>query len=321
MRTYLITGSCGFIGCNLALSLLKEGHKVIGVDLVSERHSHARKELEQFENFKLYDIDLKNKSELDQIPFEDIDFVFHLAANADVRFSSVYPEKDLNDGIVATYNLLRWIKEREIKKFAYASTSAIYGDPKIVPTPEDYSFTQTSFYGASKLAGEGLIQAHCAAYDAQAWIFRYCSITGPRYSHGFIYNFYQKLKADPNNLFIHGGKDQRKTYLDVEDCVSAMKIAIANGNEKVNTYNVGNFGTYGLLDSLPVIIDHMKVSPKIVWSGNEVGWVGDSKINHLDVNKLLALGWEPKYSIKETIVRTLEWLDQNQWILEVREEL
>ena len=322
MKTYLITGCCGFIGSNLALRLLKEGNKVIGVDRRQTRHFKVIEELTSYVGFKLYNLDLTDDYKFfDAIEEDNIDMVFHLAANADVRFSSVYPEKDLNDGIIATYNVLRWIKEKNIKKIAYSSTSAIYGIVDKIPTPEDCNYIQTSFYGAAKVAGEALIQAHCAAYDTQAWIFRYASITGPKYSHGFIYNFYTMLKKNPNELYVHGGKDQRKTYLDVEDCIDAMLTIVNKANERVNTFNIGNLETFSLTESIPIITEFMKINPKIVWSGNEVGWIGDSKINDLDVSKLLSLGWKPKYSIAQTIVRTLEWLDANKWILDVREEL
>jgi UDP-glucose 4-epimerase len=321
MKTVLITGCCGFIGSNLTLRLLQSNIRIIGVSRFQPMHEKILQELNEYNNFKFYDIDLSKPNSLNEIVESDIEMVFHLAANADVRFSSVYPDKDINDGILATYNVLRWIKQREIKKIAYSSTSAVYGDSEIIPTPENSSFIQTSFYGAAKLAGEGLVQAHCAAYDTQSWIFRYSSITGPRYSHGFIYNFYSMLKKNPNELYVHGGKDQRKTYLDVDDCIDAMLTIVSNTNNPVNIFNIGNTTTCSLTESIPIIINYMKINPEITWSGNEVGWIGDSKINYLDVSRLISLGWNPKYSIPETIVRTLDWLENNQWILDVREEI
>lgn len=318
MKTYLITGVGGFIGSNLAITLLNQGHKVIGIERVESRHFHILNELTQYVGFKYYDIDLSFENLNDIL--DDIDFVFHLAANADVRFSSEYPDKDLNDGIIATYRLLRWIKQRDIKEIAYSSTSALYGEVNAIPTPEDCFFTQTSFYGASKLAGEALLQAHCTAYGAKCWIFRFASITGPRYSHGYLYNFYSNLKRNPDKLFVHGGKEQLKTYLDVDDCISAMLTIVEKTNEKINLFNLGHHEMIGLPESIPIITEHMKINPKIVWSGNEVGWIGDSKINNLDITKLTNLGWKPKYSIKESIIRTLTWLDDNPWVLEMRKE-
>lgn len=325
MKTYIITGVCGFIGCNLALRLLNSGNRVIGFDRVTARHDNSIKELTNYRNFKLYNIDLSKKfADLELstlVGDENIELVFHLAANADVRFSSVYPDKDINDGIIATYNVLRFIKDKNIKKIAYSSTSAIYGEVDKVPTPENCNFTQTSFYGAAKVAGEALVQAHCAAFDTKAWIFRYASITGPRYSHGFIYNFYFALKKNPDELYIHGGPNQRKTYLDVDDCIDAMLLIVDKADERINTFNIGNTETYSLPESIPIITNFMKINPKLIWSGNEVGWIGDSKVNDLDNTKLKNLGWTPKYTIRETILRTLRWLDDNQWILNVREEI
>lgn len=325
MKTYVITGVCGFIGSNLALRLLREGHRVIGFDRVVARHDHTIEELTLYFGFKLYDIDLSNPNadlELSSmVGDQPIEIIFHLAANADVRFSSVYPNKDIDDGIIATFNVLKFMKINGCKKIAYSSTSAIYGVVDKVPTPENCHYTQTSFYGASKVAGEALIQAHCAAYDAQAWVFRYASITGPRYSHGFIYNFYTALKKNPYELYVHGGKNQRKTYLDVEDCINAMLTIVDNSNDRINTFNIGNTETCSLVDSIPIITEFMNVSPTVTWSGNEVGWIGDSKINDLDITKLKDLGWKPKYTIKKSILRTLDWLEDNKWILNVREEL
>jgi UDP-glucose 4-epimerase len=321
MKTYLITGVCGFIGSNLAAKLLAAGNRVIGVNKATERNAKVLEQIKKNPNFTFYEIDLAFFYMLDSIVETNIDTIFHLAANADVRFSHVYPEKDLNDGIIATYNLLRWAKDREIKQIAYSSTSALYGDPSVIPTPENYFPTQTSFYGASKLAGEAMLQAHCAAYDTRVWIFRFASITGPGYSHGFIYNFYRELLKNPNELYVHGGKEQQKTYLDVDDCINAMLTIVDKAKDKVNTFNLGNSETIGLPDSIPIITNHMGLNPKIVWSGNEVGWIGDSKINNLDTTKLESLGWKPNYNIHQTIKRTLNWLDDNQWILSLRGEI
>lgn len=326
MKTYVITGVCGFIGSNLALRLLEEGHRVIGFDRINSSYKeHSIEELSEYMGFKLYNIDLsKPHADLElsyMVGDEPIETIFHLAANADVRFSSVYPNKDIDDGIIATFNVLKFMKNNGCKQIAYSSTSAIYGKVDKVPTPENCHYTQTSFYGASKVAGEALVQAHCEAYDAKCWIYRYASITGPRYSHGFIYNFYRNLKKNPNELYVHGGKEQLKTYLDVEDCIDAMLMINDKAKEKINIFNIGNFETIGLPNSIPVITEHMKIEPEITWSGNEVGWIGDSKINDLDITKLANLGWKPKYTIKETIIRTLQWLDNNQWILNIREEL
>lgn len=319
MKTYLITGVCGFIGSNLAIKLLGQGNKVVGVDRLNQRQSMMLLELQKFDNFTFHNVQLSEPDSLYEIK-DKIDIVFHLAANADVRFSWVHPEKDLNDGILATYNVLNWMRYKEINRIAYSSTSAMYGDASVIPTPENVATIQTSFYGASKLAGEGMIQAHCAAYGCKSWIFRFASITGPRYSHGYIYNFYRKLKENPDELYVHGGKEQIKTYLDVDDCINGMLTIVEKTDDVVNIFNIGHNETIKLTESIPVITQHMRVNPVLTWSGNEVGWVGDSKINNLDISKLTNLGWKPNYSIKESIIRTLQWLDNNPWVLDIRKE-
>ena len=134
------------------------------------------------------------------------------------------------------------------------------------------------------------------------------------------YNFFRELNNNPNELYVHGGQDQLKSYLDVDDCLDAMLTIVEKGGDVVNTYNIGNTETIGLPRSIPIITKYMGIDPKIVWSGNDVGWIGDSKVNHLDVSKLMSLGWKPKYSIEQTIIRTLDWLSDNKWILDVRKE-
>ena len=315
MTNYLITGVVGFIGSNLAKRLLDMGHTVIGIDRKPfSPFSHQVFAFLENPNFHYFNYDLKDGWLLLKLRDYHIDFVFHLAANADIRFSAENPEKDL-EAIQITYTLLRYMKTCKITNIAYASSAAMYGDATIIPTPEYYHPTQTSFYGASKAACEGWIEADCAAFGTQAWIFRFSSIIGEGYSHGFIYNFYRYLKNDPRNLFVAGGLEQRKSYLYIQDCIDGMLDAINLSKDKINTFNLGHTDTISLPEAIPVITKHMGLKPKIMWSGNEVGWIGDSKICHLSTSKLQALGWKPKVSIKEGIVKTLEWLDANPWIL------
>jgi UDP-glucose 4-epimerase len=205
-----------------------------------------------------------------------------------------------------------------VTKIAFASSAAMYGDATIIPTPESYSPIQTSFYGASKQACEGLIQAYCSAFGFQAWMFRFASIVGERYSHGFIYNFYRELKKTPTQLYVLGGKDQRKSYLYVQDCIDGILLAIDKAKNPVNIFNLGHNDTINLQNSIPIITTMLGIKPEIIWSGNEVGWVGDSKICHLDVTKIKALGWAPKVGIVEAIGKTVNWLYQNEWILAAR---
>lgn len=310
MTTHLITGVAGFIGSNLAQRLLDRGFRILGVDRKSSNDRLIRPLLSN-NNFDYY-------NDWEDIKNEHIDMVWHLAASADIRYSAKFPERDA-DGIMLTYELLSWMRSIPVNKIAYASSAAMYGDigEVISPIPETCPIpVQTSFYGASKLACEGLIQAHCLAYNAQSWIFRFASILGEHYSHGFVYNFYRNLKSNPNILHVAGSPEQRKSYLYVQDCIDAMLLAIDQTDRPINIFNVGHPSTISLPESIPVIIKFMGIDPKIEWSGERVGWIGDSFCCDLDVTRLQNLGWNPTLTIPEAIEKTLVWLEENPWILE-----
>ena len=204
-----------------------------------------------------------------------------------------------------------------INHIAFSSTGSIYGEPEIFPTPEDAPFpVQTSLYGASKLACEGLIEAYCEGFDFKGWIFRFVSILGERYSHGHILDFYKKLSTDPNHLHILGNGKQRKSYLYVQDCLDSMLLAIEKATEKVNIFNLGTDEYSSVDDSVRWICDYLGVSPKIVYEGGERGWIGDSPFIFLDCSRIRVLGWKPKVSIKKGVIRTLKYLVKNRWLIE-----
>src|SRR5712692_4937671 len=162
------------------------------------------------------------------------DWVFHLAANADVRFGTHHPRKDLEQNTIATANVLEAMRANGIRRLAFASTGSIYGEPDVFPTPEDAPFPmQTSLYGASKLAAEGLIQAYCEGFGMQGYIFRFVSILGERYSHGHVFDFYQQLAEHPEHLHVLGNGHQRKSYLYVQDCIEAILTALEQADAKV----------------------------------------------------------------------------------------
>src|SRR5262249_8532807 len=154
------------------------------------------------------------------------DMVFHFAANADVRFGTEHPRKDLEQNTIATFNVLEAMRANSVGRVAFSSTGSIYGEPAVFPTPEGAPFPiQTSLYGASKLAGEGLIQAYCEGFGFQAYIFRFVSILGERYSHGHVFDFYRSLRENPRELRVLGNGRQRKSYLYIHDCLDAIFAA------------------------------------------------------------------------------------------------
>jgi UDP-glucose 4-epimerase len=247
------------------------------------------------------------------------DFVFHLAANADVRFGTLHPWKDLEQNTIATFNVLEAMRSNGITNIAFSSTGSIYGEPAVFPTPENAPFpVQTSLYGASKLACEGLIEAYCEGYGFKGWIFRFVSILGERYSHGHVFDFYKKLRADPHRLHVLGNGRQRKSYLYIQDCIDSILMAIEKAQDKVNIFNLGTDEYCEINDSIRWITEHLGLDPELTYAGGERGWIGDSPFIFLDCGKIRSLGWTPKLSIREGVVRTLEYLQSNSWVLEVR---
>src|SRR5262249_12076660 len=195
----------------------------------------------------------------------------------------------------------------------------IYGEPEVFPTPEDAPFpVQTSLYGASKLAGEGMIAAYCTGFGFQAYIFRFVSILGARSSHGHVFDFYQKLRSNPRQIEVLGNGRQRKSYLYVQDCIDAIFLALERGQDAVNIYNLGADGYCTVNDSLSWICQHLGLHPERLFSGGERGWVGDSPFIFLDTDKIRRLGWKPKVTIREGVLQTLDYLRANPWLLEPR---
>ncbi len=245
--------------------------------------------------------------------------VFHLAANADVRFGTEHPRKDLEQNTIATFNVLEAMRYNRIQRIAFASTGSIYGEPDVFPTPENVAFPiQTSLYGASKLAAEGLIQAYCEGYEFQGYIFRFVSIVGERYTHGHVFDFYKQLREHPESLYVLGNGKQRKSYVYVQDCVDAMLLAVERAQSKVSVFNLGSDEYCQVDDSIRWICEHLRVSPQRIYSGGDRGWIGDNPYIFLDCSRIQELGWRPKLSIREGILRTLRYLQANPWILERR---
>jgi len=205
------------------------------------------------------------------------------------------------------------------QRIVFASTGSIYGEASVIPTPERAPFTvQTSLYGASKLAGEGLIQAYCEGFGFQSWIFRFVSILGERYTHGHVVDFYRSLRADPSRLRVLGNGRQRKSYLYVQDCIDAILVALDRATEKVNVLNLGTEECCEVNDSIEWIIRALGVSPILDYTGGDRGWIGDNPFIFLDTTRIRALGWKPKLTIREGILRTLDYLRSNEWVLSGR---
>lgn len=315
----IVTGCAGFIGSHIVDRLLKDPNNfVVGVDNFSTGNIKFIEEAKKSENFKFYEIDLLNSNDLKKI-FKGGDVVFHLAANADVRFGVQNPRRDLEQNTIVTQNVLEAMQFNNIEKIIFSSTGSIYGEAKIIPTSENCPFpTQTSFYGASKIACEGLISAFCEGFNMKGYIFRFVSILGERYTHGHIFDFYKKLKINPDELEVLGNGKQRKSYLYIDDCINGIFLALKKSKDKLNIFNLGVNDYCELNDSIKWICDELDLKPKLKYTGGERGWVGDNPFIFLKTEKICSLGWKPKHSIKDGVIKTLKYLKTNEWVYKSR---
>jgi UDP-glucose 4-epimerase len=317
--TYLVTGCAGFIGSSLVDRLLSAGEKVVGIDNLSSGQIRFLDAALKNPSFRFVEADLLNPEAITPA-FKGVEKVFHLAANADVRFGTDHPRRDLEQNTIATYNVLEAMRANGVKKILFSSTGSVYGESEVIPTPEDGPFPiQTSLYGASKLAGEGLIAAYCDGFGFQSWIFRFVSILGERYTHGHVFDFYRKLKEDPTVLPVLGNGQQKKSYLYIQDCLDAMLLALEKANDKVNVLNLGVDGYCQVNDSIGWICESLKVKPTMQYSGGDRGWVGDNPFIFLETKRIQALGWKPKHTIREGVLKTVEFLQHNEWVFDARD--
>ena len=314
----VVTGGAGFIGSNLVDRLLALGHEVVAYDNFTTGRREFLESAQTFRTFRLVEGDVLDGETLTRA-CAGADFLFHLAANADVRFGTHHPRRDLEQNTIATFTVLEAMRAAGVRRIAFASTGSVYGEAEVFPTPEAAPFpVQTSLYGASKLAGEGLVAAYCEGFGFQGYIFRFVSILGERYSHGHVFDFYRSLLANPHELRVLGNGRQRKSYLYVQDCIDAILVAIEKAQAPVNVFNLGTDEYCQVNDSIGWITSHLGVTPALAYTGGERGWVGDSPFIFLDCSRIRSLGWTPSLTIREGVIRTVDYLRTNPWILEQR---
>jgi len=318
-KKIFITGGAGFVGSHIADKLLEIGCDVTVYDNMKTGQNLFLKHAIDNQKFTLVEGDVTNLDSLKKA-IRGHDFVFHLSANADVRGGLENTRIDLEQNTIGTWNVLESMRVNNVMNIAFASTSAMYGNPKEFPTPEDYSpLIQTSMYGASKLAGEAMIQAFCEGFGMKSWIFRFVSLIGERYTHGVVFDFVKKLQKTPNKLEILGDGEQKKSYLYIKDCVDAMILAIEKADEKVNIFNLGNVECMNVKDVAKIIIEEMGIgNVDFKFTGGERGWIGDAPFVQLAVSRIKSLGWVPKVKIDEGIRRTAKYLLAHPVLLEKR---
>ena len=328
MQHVFVTGAAGFIGSNLVDRLLADGVTVTGWDNLSTGRPRFLEDARMQNGFQLIQGDNLDLASL-TTAMKGADSVFHLAANADVRDGWKHPEKDLQQNTIATFNVLEAMRANGIKRIAFSSTGSVYGEALVTPdrpTPENHAFPiQTSLYGASKTAGEGLIAAYAEGGQLdEAYIFRFVSILGERYTHGHVFDFYQQLVAHPDHLRVLGNGTQRKSYLYVQDCIDAMlhvtrKATARDAKHHTQIYNLGTPEFVQVNDSIRFICAALGLRPRLDYTGGDRGWIGDNPFIFLDTKKIQATGWKPKLTIEQGIVKTLRWLEANRWVYEARQ--
>ena len=324
-KTACVTGACGFIGSHIVDELLRRGYEVIGIDNMSTGISRYLDDARNNSNFDEIHLDITDLESLNGV-IAKVDVVYHMAANADIRGGTLNTFVDINQNTIGTYNVLEAMRlSKRARRICFASSAAALGEPSIFPTPENLPVPrQTSLYGASKMAGEGLISAYCNAFDIEGYCFRFVSLLGPRYPHGHVFDFVNKLRSDPKRLEILGDGTAQKSYLHINDCISALMLVCEDrrpaqfSEGRYEVYHLGMEEFIEVAKSAELICTTLGLNPEFIFGDGKRGWVGDNPLVLLDVSKIKRLGWSPRHTIIESISETAKWLRLNDWIFDER---
>ena len=310
MHNILVTGGAGFIGSNLVSELLKNNQNRV---YVFDNLSTGRLENLELKNPLLFFFNIDLLSNYEDWPvINNLNYLYHLSANADVRGGVQDREIDFKQNVIVTKSVCDYAKTHNCKHLVFASSATVYGEPNIFPTPESSFLRQTSLYGASKLAGEAFVQAYSEYADFKSSIFRFVSWIGVGYSHGVIYDFYKKLVRNPKELEILGDGNQSKSFLDVQDGVKGI-IDLTKHDKNTEIFNLGHTEVMNIEELAKIICNYLKLkNTKFIYTGSKRGWIGDSPLVHLDISKANSFGWIPQVSIQDGIIKTLNFLTANK---------
>ncbi|HDM36898.1 MAG TPA: NAD-dependent epimerase/dehydratase family protein [Candidatus Syntrophoarchaeum butanivorans] len=309
----LVTGGAGFIGSNLVERLLADGEDVVIFDNFSSGRRAFIEGLSEEgpSRVRVVEGDLLDTRAIEHL-FEEfeIDFVYHLAANPEVRIGVDDPGVHLEQNVITTYNLLEGMRRHGIREIAFTSTSTVYGEAALIPTPEEYGpLIPISTYGASKLASEALITSYTHTFDMRAWIFRFANVVGKRGTHGVIFDFIRKLRANPRELEILGDGRQEKSYMLVDDCIDGMLFAIRKARDPVNIFNLGSKDTINVTRIAEIVVEQMDLkNVTFRYTGGARGWKGDVPRMMLAIDAIRNLGWEPRFSSEESVRAATRYL-------------
>ncbi|MCI4331205.1 MAG: NAD-dependent epimerase/dehydratase family protein [Thermoplasmata archaeon] len=308
----VVTGGAGAIGAFLCRALAGPNREIRVVDNLSAGDRTSLKELEGAGRLRLHVLDLVQEKDLGPV-FAGASEVWHLAANTDIRRGTADPRIDFEAGSVATFHVLEAARRADVAKVFFASSSVVYGFPTVFPTPEGYGpLLPESHYGAAKLAGEALLSAHCHSYGMKGYIFRFANIIGPGMTHGVMFDFFEKLKRDPSRLEVLGDGRQSKSYLRVEDCVDGMLLAGRKAQETVNVYNLGTRERTSVREIAEAVVASTGGRARIEYTGGERGWTGDIPQQLLSIDRIMALGWTPRWAGPAAVEQTIRELAQER---------
>ena len=299
----LVTGGAGFIGSHLIDRLVARGDDVVVIDNLSSGDVGFIQPHLDNGRVRLVEGDICNPADVGRAMAMEIDCVFHLAANPDIRLGTRITDTDLQQGTVATYNILEAMRLNDVDRIVFASSSVVYGEDAPLPTPEDHGpCMPISLYGASKQAGEGLISSWVGTFGLQAWIFRFANIIGARGTHGVIFDFIHKLKNDPTRLEVLGDGLQEKSYMEVGDCVDAMLHVMANAHQPLNLFNLGSHDTASVRRIAEIVVEVTGCADaRIEYTGGDRGWAGDIPRARLGIDKMLQTGFDVAMNSEEAI--------------------
>ncbi|MFA4982703.1 MAG: NAD-dependent epimerase/dehydratase family protein [Candidatus Micrarchaeia archaeon] len=306
MKT-IIFGGAGFIGSALAAKLHLEGHNVTVFDSLYTGKLENLAKLPGKKGFSFVKGDVRDLESVKKA-MAGHEFVYHLAANADIRGGMENTFLDFDYNAISTYKVLEAMRLCDVKKIAFTSSSAVYGEPGVFPTPETHGpLCPTSLYGASKLAAEAYVSAFCEDFGMQAWVFRFVNILGAGNNHGVVGDFIRKLKANPKKLAILGNGKQRKSSVHISDCLAGIDAGVKAGNGRTNIYNIGNDDWVYVDDIADEVCAAMGLkNVEYAHTGGERGWTGDMPFVFLDNRKLRATGWKPALNSRQSVRRAAE---------------
>jgi UDP-glucose 4-epimerase len=305
---FVVTGGCGFLGSHLVDSLLGIASSGTVIDNLSTGSIANLKNHSTNKNLKIERIDITDYRAM-VASTKNVDYVFHFAADPDVRGSGVIPELHFRNNIQGTFNLLEAMRANNVRKLVFASSSSVYGETGTIPVKESGDLSPVSVYGATKLSCEALIRAFSSTYGLAAVCLRYGNIVGPRLGHGIIHDLIVKLRRNPKELEVLGDGTQTRSYLYVGDTIDAtLRVLPENG---FHAFNVGNMTTITVDEVVSIVIatlglTSVKVEHKPIGTG--VGWSGDVKHIVLDSSNIMRLGWKPALSSSDAIERTAKSL-------------